>query len=81
MNNIIKIATFYRKFKKKSPILYMFLKEHKALKKFSINLRYSSYPRSIIEAFSWDRTKEGVMYWSNLEIKYHKYADEIFKEL
>lgn len=81
MNNIIKIATFYRNFKKRRPILYLFLKEHKALKKFSINLRYSAYPPSIMSAFPWNITKEGFMYWYNLSDKYNKYEREIFKEL
>lgn len=34
MNNIYKIATYYRKLKQKSPILYLFLKEKKSFKSF-----------------------------------------------
>lgn len=35
------ISNYYNSFKKKYPILYMFLKENKALKKFAINCRYN----------------------------------------
>jgi hypothetical protein len=81
MDNIYRIATYYRKLKQKSPILYLFLKEKKVLKVFAKNCRYNKYPKSIMSAFGWHETKEGVVYWSKLSLEFGKYYDKSLKEL
>ena len=82
MSNVLAIARFYRAFRKKKPMLYMFLKEHKALKKFSINCRFNiRYCSSIGEAFLWCNTKEGQHYWAQLSIKYALYEAALLNEL
>jgi len=82
MNNIIRIARFYKSFKKRNPMLYMFLKEHKVLRKFSINCRYNiEFVDSIGGAFRWDKTKEGYIYWSNLTSEYASFKINLLKEL
>ena len=81
MNNIYKIATYYRRLKQKRPILYKFLKENKALKAFAKNCGYGGYPRSIMSAFTWDKTKEGIDFWSKLSLEFGKYKDKLLKEL
>lgn len=81
MNNIYKIATYYRKLKQKSPILYLFLKEKKVLKVFAKNCRYNKYPKSIMSAFTWDKTKEGIDFWSKLSLEFGKHKDKLLKEL
>lgn len=63
-------------------MLYMFLKEHKALRKFSINCRYNiKFTDSIGGAFQWDRTKEGSAYWYNLVTEYALFKINLLKEL
>ena len=58
MSNVLAIARFYREFRKRRPILYMFLKEHKALKKFSINCKFNAKSCNTIGgAFLWCNTK------------------------
>lgn len=82
MSNVLAIARFYREFRKKRPILYMFLKEHKALKKFSINCKFNIRSSSSIGgAFLWCNTKEGQHYWEQLCIKYDLYEEELLNEL
>ena len=82
MSNVLAIARFYREFKKKRPILYMFLKEHKALKKFSINCKFDIIDcNSIGGAFVWSHTKEGQHYWEQLCIKYDLYEADLLNEL
>lgn len=81
MNNIYKIATYYRKLKQKRPILYLFLKEKKALKVFAKNCKYETYPKCIMTAFSWDKTREGVVFWSKLSVELGKYNDKLLEEL
>ena len=81
MNNIYKIATYYRKLKQKRPILYQFLNGKKALKAFAKNCRYENYPLLIVTAFSWDKTKEGGDFWSKLDREYGEYEYKLFKEL
>ena len=81
-DQIQKISNYYNSFKKKYPILYMFLKENKALKKFAINCRYNiSLSDTISGAFQWDTTKEGFIYWHNLYTKYNRFEIEIKNEL
>lgn len=63
-------------------MLYMFLKEHKALKKFSINCKYRiNHTTSIGGAFRWDRTDEGYEYWYYLAYGYNLFKNELLKEL
>lgn len=82
MNNIITIAKFYRKFRKRRPILYTFLKEHKALKKFAINCKFNNRDCNTIGgAFIWSTTKEGQRYWEQLSTEYDLYEKELLNEL
>lgn len=82
MSNVLAIARFYRVFRKRRPILYMFLKEHKALKKFSINCKFNIRRCSTIGgAFLWCNTKEGQRYWEQLATKYDLYEEELLNEL
>lgn len=76
------ISNYYNSFKKKYPILYMFLKENKALKKFAINCKYRiGRTTSIGGSFLWDRTNEGWEYWSSLAFDYEQFEEKLLKEL
>lgn len=81
MNNIYKIATYYRKLQQKCPVLYLFLKEKKVLKAFAKNCKYEKYPKDIVTAFTWDKTIEKSNFWAKLSMEFGKYKDNLRKEL
>lgn len=82
MKNILAIARFYKEFRKRRPILYTFLKENKALKKFAINCKFNNRTCNTIGgAFIWASTKEGQYYWEQLSIEYDLYEKELLNEL
>ena len=81
MNNIYKITKYYRKLKQERPILYLFLKERKALKIFAKNCRYEKIPVDIMSAFSWDKTIEKADFWARLSFEFGNYRYNLRKEL
>lgn len=66
------INKIYKDIKKKNPLLYRFLKENKALKKFAINFGCSNEYKgeNINNAFTWRLSFEGHYYWSDLNSRY-----------
>lgn len=66
------INKIYKDIKKKNPLLYKFLKENKALKKFAINFGcHNKYiGEDVFTAFIWRYTYEGNGYWANLNSKF-----------
>lgn len=80
------INKIYKDIKKKNPLLYKFLKENKALKKFAINFRhsfryYKKYEGESIEnAFNWGRSFEGFYYWEMLSGRFFLKKREIIEK-
>lgn len=76
------INKIYKDIKKKNPLLYRFLKENKALKKFAINFGCSNEYKgeSIGNAFTWRTSFEGDRYWSKLHNRYCLKKQEIIEK-
>ena len=73
---------------------YRFLKEHNIYKAYRINFdtEFSFYPSLkifliqipcddvIFEAFCWQNTTEGSFFWSDMNVKWENYLEEIRKK-
>lgn len=76
------INKIYKDIEKKNPLLYRFLKENKALKKFVINFGCSNKYKgeSISNAFTWRTSFEGISYWRDLSTKFIIKKQEIIEK-